>query len=169
MIFLIKSCWLLDIPEKIFQNQRKLILWKARPRNMAGFFILQIPLQAQANHLGFFIFWIAMETKTKNSDGYKSALQVATGPALLSSISGRNGSAGTKYVQIHDAASAPADGTKPVVCMAVAAGANYDYRPPIARPFTTGIYVCSSTADETKTLSGTADITVDAILIPKNN
>lgn len=62
------------------------------------------------------------------------------------------------FVQIHDAAAAPADTAIPLSFMAVAGNDNFSFVIPVCGmpPTKNGIYVCFSTTGPTKTLGGAA-------------
>ena len=67
-----------------------------------------------------------------------------------------NGNAAARYIQLHNATSAPADTTVPLLAVAVAAGASYTIDlGPFGAYFSTGIYACHSTSAFTKTLGST--------------
>ena len=67
-----------------------------------------------------------------------------------------NGNAAARYIQLHNATSAPADTTVPLLAVAVAAGTSYTIDlGPFGAYFSTGIYACHSTSAFTKTLGST--------------
>lgn len=80
-------------------------------------------------------------------------------PGNLYTIWGLNANASTRYIQIFNATSAPADGTAPLLApIAVISGGTFSLDlAPYARYFSTGIYICNSTTIATKTL-GSADM-----------
>ena len=82
-------------------------------------------------------------------------------PGNLYKFWGVNGNASTRYIQVFNATSAPADGAIPLLApIPVASGASFllDLAP-YARYFSTGIYICNSTTMVTKTL-GSADMSI---------
>lgn len=82
---------------------------------------------------------------------------VKAGPGRVYGVSYYNDNAATRYLQFFDATSAPADTAVPLITVPVAAGAStYINFGRYGRLFETGIYVCNSTTDVTKTL-GSAD------------
>lgn len=101
-----------------------------------------------------------------NSGGAAKELQVATGPAFLLMIAGRNLSSSTVYLQLHNSASTPANGATAILSVKLLAGENFSISYPVStyttgRRFSVGLYVCASTTDTTKTLSGTNDLSFD--------
>lgn len=95
---------------------------------------------------------------TKNSLAVAADLVVATGPSRLYSVTLYNSSAGTVYLQVHDAAAAPADGAVPKLVVAVPAGQTGAFDWQDGKICGTGIYLCASTTDTTKTLAGAVGI-----------
>lgn len=75
----------------------------------------------------------------------------------LYSISGFNNSASDQYIQIHNAASLPADATAPTVSIIVPTKGNFSFDfGEYGLPLSTGIVWCNSSTLETKTI-GSAD------------
>lgn len=100
---------------------------------------------------------IAVGTKGKAKD-----LQAFVGPCVLVSVTFRNLSTDQREPQVHDSASTPLDGTAPdMVPLPVAPGDPYSFATTQAREFRNGIYVCSSTTPDTKTLTGAADAIIE--------
>lgn len=66
-----------------------------------------------------------------------------------------NANASTRFIQFHDSASAPADTAVPVISIPVQSGqtGTVDFGL-LGRSFATGIYVCASTTQNTKTIAG---------------
>lgn len=79
---------------------------------------------------------------------------VSSVPATLFGVSMTNENASTRYLQIHNTASAAAEGAVPIASIRVGTGEtqsiDYGLR---GREMTVGIYVCSSTTQNTKTLA----------------
>jgi len=75
-------------------------------------------------------------------------------------IVGYNNNASDQYIQVHDAAAAPADGAVPAVVIVAPGNFHFAISWPEGRLFANGIYVCNSSTDVTKTL-GSADCLFD--------
>lgn len=90
-----------------------------------------------------------------------ASLVVASNAARLCGMSGYNAKVSAQFIQIHDAASLPADGAAPKVVFEVAASSkfaiDYGINP---REFAAGIVVCNSSTQATKTI-GAADCWFD--------
>jgi len=82
---------------------------------------------------------------------------VKAGSGRVYGVTYYNNNAGTRWLQFHDATSAPADTAVPVFTYQVATqtSIHIDFGR-YGRLFSTGIYVCHSTTDTTKTI-GTTD------------
>lgn len=96
------------------------------------------------------------------TDGVAADLQVTTSKARLFDVNAFNNSAGTLYLQAFDAASEPAEGSKPKLVMATfaALGGNFDFGG--GAIFGKGIYLCWSSTASTKTKAGATSGIVDA-------
>lgn len=88
------------------------------------------------------------------SSAPENAKLVKTRAGLVQSVSMTNANAGTRYLQIFDVASAPANGDVPLGSWAVVTGdtgiLDYDE----GAYFNNGIYICASTTQNTLTLAG---------------
>ena len=91
-----------------------------------------------------------------------ASLVVKASGGILYTITGHNDKATVQYIQVHDAASLPAEAAVPKVAIVAAGDANFtlDFGP-YGRKFDTGIVVCNSSTLATKTL-GSADCWIDA-------
>jgi hypothetical protein len=100
---------------------------------------------------------------TKDSQAAVKDLQVTTTPAFVKSIRFANQSASIRYLQLHNSASTPADTAIPYVLpLTINPGEVIEWTPPQPMLFFTAIYACSSTTQNTKTLTGTADMWIEA-------
>lgn len=79
---------------------------------------------------------------------------VATGPGWLYDLYGFNTT--EPYIQIHDAASLPADGTVPLLIIPVTAATPqwFEEHFPTGLRFFNGLVICNSSTDATKTIGG---------------
>jgi len=83
--------------------------------------------------------------------------QVAAGPCLILGMSVTNTGAATVYLQIYDAASAPADASVPVIPpVKILAGDSYARTFPLA--IATGVVLVGSSTAATKTVIGASDL-----------
>jgi hypothetical protein len=74
----------------------------------------------------------------------------------LISLVGYNGKASAQFIQVHDATAVPADAAVPAYSFTVPASSNFSLDIPITgAPFTTGISVCNSSTQATKTVGST--------------
>lgn len=78
----------------------------------------------------------------------------------LFGLTGYNAKTSAQFIQLHDSATLPADTGVPKVVFRVAATSNFslDYR--VGREFASGIVVCNSSTEATKTI-GSADCWFD--------
>jgi hypothetical protein len=82
----------------------------------------------------------------------------------LISLVGYNGKTSAQFIQVHDFASLPANAAVPVYSFTVPASSNFSLDIPIiGAPFTTGIVVCNSSTQATKTI-GSADCWFTAVI-----
>jgi hypothetical protein len=90
-----------------------------------------------------------------------ASLVVKVGAARLLRVTGVSTNVGAQFIQLHDAASLPANAVVPKVVVSVAAGAPFSIDFGIyGRLFTTGIVICNSSTAATKTI-GSADCLFD--------
>lgn len=96
------------------------------------------------------------------SGAYEANRVVKASAGTLFGFTIYNSLAATQFIQIHDAASLPADGAVPVLVISVPASTSValDLNP-FGRRFTTGIVICNSSTGPTKTI-GAANLWVDA-------
>jgi hypothetical protein len=80
---------------------------------------------------------------------------------MLMGFSVYNSKASSQYIQLHDAAALPADTTVPAMVWAIPAKSTLTVSfGEVGRPCLTGIVICNSSTDATKTL-GSADCLID--------
>lgn len=91
-----------------------------------------------------------------NSSALEASRVVKNAAGKLFALFGYNSHTAAIFIQIHDAASLPADSAVPVMFFKVSAGQHFSFTVPIAcgLPCSTGIVVCSSSTGPTKTISG---------------
>lgn len=100
-----------------------------------------------------------------SSTAYEASHVLKATPGALLMLSGYNSKGSAQFIQLHDAASLPADTAVPVFTMTVATAANFTITLPIAgMKFSTGIVVCNSSTGPTKTI-GSADCYFTAEII----
>lgn len=88
-----------------------------------------------------------------HSTAYEASHVLATGPATLLSLLGYNSKASAQFIQIHDAASLPANGEVPAITFLVAATSNFNLAAVLrGMKFANGIVVCNSSTGPTKTI-----------------
>jgi hypothetical protein len=99
----------------------------------------------------------ALPPNNEGTATFASALQVSVVPDVMLGLAGYNSKASTQFIQIHDAISAPAEGSAPAFNLIVGASSNFSVDFGVyGMNFLNGIYVCNSTTAPTKTL-GLAD------------
>lgn len=93
---------------------------------------------------------------------YAASLIVKASAGTLYSITGYNSGNVTQFIQIHDSATLPADGSIPKVIFIVPPLSNFSFDlTPFGRSFASGIVVCNSSTGPTKTI-GSANCWIDA-------
>lgn len=84
-------------------------------------------------------------------------------PGTIFEIIGTNNSGSTRYFQLFDSATVPADTALPTVApIAIPAGLSFSIKFGAGVVFTSGIAWCSSTTLATKTVTGVADVWITA-------
>lgn len=91
-----------------------------------------------------------------------ASLVISANPSVLYGLTAYSSKASAQFIQLHDAASLPANGAVPKVVVTVAATSNVgiDYGE-LGRQFSTGIVVCNSSTQATLTI-GSDDCWFDA-------
>lgn len=106
-------------------------------------------------------FISSLETFNKRTTANAASLVASSSSAYLCGLTVYNSSASTQFIQVHDAASLPSDTAVPEVSFEVPATSSraldYGVNP---RKFFTGIVVCNSSTQPTKTI-GSADCWFD--------
>lgn len=90
-----------------------------------------------------------------DSVAYEASAVVKASAGTVHRISGYSSDANPVWIQLHDAASLPADTAVPAIILYVAATANFDFDLSIiGRFFQKGIVICNSSTGPTKTIDG---------------
>jgi hypothetical protein len=96
-----------------------------------------------------------------SSVAYVASQVVKTTPGTVYKITGYNSKGSAQFIQLHDAASLPADAAVPVAIFTVPTVGNFEINySNVGRYFTTGIVICNSSTGPTKTI-GSADCWFD--------
>lgn len=92
---------------------------------------------------------------------YETSRVAKATPGVFYGLSGYNSKGSAQFIQLHNAASLPADTAVPVLMFTVPATSNFaiDFGPR-GRSFSVGIVVCNSSTGPTKTI-GSADCWFD--------
>lgn len=85
-------------------------------------------------------------------------LQALASEGQLRSLRVFNNGASACFMQLHDVATTPAEGTVPLMTFPLEAGAYYESDTPL--DVANGLYVCGSSTAATKTLIATADLLI---------
>lgn len=102
-----------------------------------------------------------MRTYNRTTTAYATNLVASSNKARLCGLTGYNAKTSTQFIQIHDAASLPADAAVPKVVFEVGASSKFAIDFGInPREFDVGIVVCNSSTGPTKTI-GSADCWID--------
>lgn len=102
--------------------------------------------------------------KNANSQGLVKDMQAYADRAFLLDVSAYNATDTDLYLQVHDSAATPDDGAVPKYVRLLEAracrGLTFGFKP--GGLFESGLYICVSTTDATKTLAGVNSAIIDA-------
>lgn len=96
-----------------------------------------------------------------NSSAAEETRLVRTGPGLIFALLITNSNASTRFVYVFD--SLTATGTPIVPPIPIASGAQVTLAHPFALPFTTGLFIASSSTNATYTASATSDLRMSVL------
>lgn len=100
-----------------------------------------------------------------STTAYATNLVIKASAGTLYGLSGYNSKTASQFIQLHDAASLPADTAVPKIIFPVPASSAFSLDFGVrGRVFSTGIVICNSSTGPTKTI-GASDIWVDAQFI----
>ena len=103
----------------------------------------------------------AVVRSNKATTAYATSLVVKATPGALYGISGYNSKASAQFIQLHDAATLPADTAIPVFLLVAAASSNFSVDFGVyGRSFSVGCVITNSSTGPTKTI-GSADCWFD--------
>jgi hypothetical protein len=93
--------------------------------------------------------------ENRSTTAYAASLVISASPAKLHRVTIFNNAGTALFVQLHDAASLPADTAVPkaIIRIATASSFVWDFGDS-GRIFNTGIVICNSTSGATKTIGG---------------
>ena len=97
---------------------------------------------------------------SKTTTALAASLIVKTVKGTLYGLTGYNNRSSAQFIQIHDAASLPADTAVPVVVFSVPATTSFSLNYDVGREFQVGIVISNSSTEATKTI-GSADCWFD--------
>jgi hypothetical protein len=103
-------------------------------------------------------------TAQYTSDAAIAGAIVRDVPCVLAGFIATNANAATRFIQVHDSKTVPADGAVPLMSFKIAAGEQYVLSE-VPLPLSNGLYICLSTTQNTKTLAG-ADMVLLAYTRP---
>lgn len=93
-----------------------------------------------------------------------ASLVIKASAGTLMSLVGYNGKASAQFIQVHNTTTVVADTAVPIYSFTVPAVSNFSLDVPVSgSPFTTGIMVCNSSTQATKTI-GSADCWFTAVI-----
>ncbi len=97
---------------------------------------------------------------SKTTTALATSLVVKAVRGTLYGLTGYNNRSSSQFIQVHDAASLPADTAVPVVVFTVPATSSFSLNYDAGREYQVGIVVCNSSTAATKTI-GSADCWFD--------